>query len=69
LKKCQKRGPTHVETEFSFFSQDFFGESKIGQKKCPIFEKVESSRPKNLLPQHIEKLWSRTEKNFFDLLR
>jgi len=69
LKNGQKKGPTHVKTNFLFFFQDFFGESKIGQKKCPIFEKAESSRPKNLLPLHIEKLWSHTEKKIFDLLR
>jgi hypothetical protein len=44
-KKCQKIGPTHVETEFSFFSQDFFGKVKNGHLFCPFFEKAESSRP------------------------
>ena len=69
LKKCQKRGPTHVKAKFSFFFQDFFGESKNGQKKCPIFEKAESSCQKNLLPLHIENLWSCSKKIFFNLLR
>jgi hypothetical protein len=69
LKNGQKRGPTHVETEFSFFSQDFFGKVKNGHLFCPFFEKAESSRPKNLLPQHIKKLWSPTEKKIFYLLR
>jgi len=62
LKKRQKNGPTHVEAKIPFFFQDFFGESKIGHFFCPFFKKVESSRPKNFLPLHIEFLWSKTKK-------
>ncbi len=69
LKKCQKRGPTHVEAKNHFFFQDFFGESKNGQKKCPIFEKAESPGQKNLPPLHKKILASQTKKNFLNLLR
>jgi hypothetical protein len=62
MKKCQKSGPTHVETEFSFFSQDFFGKVKNGHLFCPFFEKAESSRPKNLLSLLKKILPSQTKK-------
>ena len=68
-KNGQKRIPTHVEANFSFFFQDFFGESDFGHLFCPFFKKVESSRPKNLPPLHIEKLPSQTEKIILKLLR
>jgi hypothetical protein len=67
LKKCQKRGPTHVEANFPFFSQDFFGESKNGHLFCPFFKKAESSGRKNLPPLHKKFLRSKTKKKFFIL--
>jgi peptidoglycan biosynthesis protein MviN/MurJ (putative lipid II flippase) len=67
LKNGQKRGPTHVEANFPFFFQDFFGESKIGHFFCPIFEKAESSRPKNFPPLHKKFLASQTKKKIFNL--
>jgi len=38
LKKVAKKFPTHVDPNFEFFSQDFFGKVKNGQKKCPNFK-------------------------------
>jgi hypothetical protein len=62
VKKCQKRGPTHVETNFSFFSQDFFGKVKNGHFFCPFFKKAESPGRKNFPPLHKKFLASRTKK-------
>jgi hypothetical protein len=62
LKNSQKRGPTHVEANFPFFSQDFFGESDSGHFFCPFFEKAESPGPKNYLPLHKKFLTSQTKK-------
>jgi hypothetical protein len=67
LKKFQKRGPTHVEANFPFFSQDFFGKVKNGHLFCPIFKKVESSRPKKFPPQHKKFLRTKTKKKIFSL--
>jgi hypothetical protein len=67
LKKCQKRGPTHVEAKITFFFQDFFGESKIGHFFCPFFKKAESPGQKKLLPLHIENLWSKTKIKILNL--
>jgi hypothetical protein len=68
-KKCQKSGSTHVEANFPFFSQDFFGESKIGHFFCPFFKKAESPGPKNLPPLHKKFLASQTKKKILNLLR
>jgi len=64
LKKCQKSGPTHVETNFPFFSQDFFGESKNGHFFCPFFKKAESPGPFFFPPLHKKILSSQTKKKF-----
>jgi hypothetical protein len=69
VKSAKKTGPTHVEANFPFFSQDFFGKVKNGHLFCPFFEKAESSGPKNLLSLHIEKLWSKTKIFFLKMTR
>jgi hypothetical protein len=68
-KKCQKNSPTHVEANFPNFSQDFFGESKIGHFFCPFFKKAESPGRKNFPPLHKKFLTSQTKKKFLNLLR
>jgi len=55
-KKCQKKGPTHVEACLPFFFQDFFGESDFGHFFCPFLKKAESPGPFFFAPLHIEKL-------------
>jgi hypothetical protein len=69
LKKGQKRSPTHVEANFPFFFQDFFGESKNGHLFCPFFKKAESPGLKNSSPLHKKFLASHTEKIIYNLLR
>jgi hypothetical protein len=61
-KSPLKRGPTHVEANFPFFFQDFFGESKFGHFFCPFFEKAESPGRISFPPLHKKFLSSRSKK-------
>jgi len=69
LKSPLKRGPTHVEANFPFFFQDFFGESKNGHLFCPFFKKAESPGRISLPPLHKNFLACQTEKIIYNLLR
>jgi hypothetical protein len=69
MKKCQKRGPTHVEANFPFFFQDFFGKVKNGHLFCPFFKKAESPGQYFLPPQHKKFLASHTKKIIFRMTR
>uniref|UniRef100_A0A6C0AR15 Uncharacterized protein n=1 Tax=viral metagenome TaxID=1070528 RepID=A0A6C0AR15_9ZZZZ len=68
-KKCQKRGPTHVEANFLFFFQDFFGKVKNGHLFLSIFQKSRIFPAEKYSPLHKKFLSCKTKKKIFNLLR